>query len=118
MQDIRQQDRRRSRRIKIGQPLKLRPSDPRGEPFEDIGTTRNVSRDGFYFLTQNKSYNEGMRLFVTLPYHSPADLRDHEYLGQVIRVELLDDGQWGVAVQLLSSVTATPPTRLPGSKRR
>jgi hypothetical protein len=28
---------------------------------------------------------------------------------------LLDDDERGVAVQLLSSLTATPPTRLPGS---
>ncbi|GAC1677178.1 MAG: hypothetical protein PVS2B2_13400 [Candidatus Acidiferrum sp.] len=107
MQDIRPQDRRRSRRLKIGQPLRLRPSDPSAESFEEIGTTRNVARDGFYFLTRRVSYREGMRLFVTVPYHSPADLLDQQYLGQVIRVELLDDGQRGVAVQLLSSLSST-----------
>jgi hypothetical protein len=57
-----------------------------------------------------------MRLFVTIPYHSPTDLRrNREYVGQVARVELLDDDERAVAVQLLSSLTATPPTRLPGS---
>jgi hypothetical protein len=99
----------------MGEPVKLRPSSPRGESFEEIATTRNVSREGFYFLTKRESYQEGMRLFVTIPYHSPTDLRNREYVGQVARVELLDDDERAVAVQLLSSLTATPPTRLPGS---
>ena len=59
---------------------------------------------GFYFLTKGEQYHEGMRLLVTLPCHSPRDRRDREYLAQVVRVELLDGGQRGVAVQLLSSV--------------
>ncbi len=110
MQDLHQPNRRRNRRLKIGQPLKVRPSDPHAEVFEELGTTKNVSREGIYFLSQRSSYKEGMRLFVTLPYHSPVDPSDHEYIGQVIRVELLSDGQHGIAVQLLSSVSA-PPNR-------
>ncbi len=109
MQDSHQPNRRRNRRIKIGQSFLLRPTDPHIESFEEMGTTKNVSREGFYFLSQRQTYKEGMRLFVTLPFHSPADPGDHEYLGQVIRVELLGDGQRGVAIQLLSSV-ASPPT--------
>jgi len=97
------QERRRSRRLKIGQPLKVVPTNPDGGIREDTGTTRNVSREGFYFLTKKKGYREGMRLFVTLPYHAPGDLRNHQYLGQVIRVDALESGDWGVAVQLLSS---------------
>jgi hypothetical protein len=95
---------RRSRRVTISEPVKVCPCGPRSEFLEEIGTTRNVSHEGFYFLTKREYYQENMRLFVTLPYHSPADLRDREYLGQVVRVDLLDDGQRGVAVQLLSSV--------------
>ncbi len=104
MQKTAQQFHRRSRRINIGQPVRLIPCLPRGESFEEIGTTSNVSREGFYFLTRSEHYQEGMRLLVTLPYHSPRDRRDHEYLAQVVRVELLDNGQRGVAVQHLSSV--------------
>ena len=105
MESLRPQDRRRSRRLKIGQPLKVRPTDPKGEVFEDISKTKNVSREGFYFLTQRKAYLEGMRLFVTLPYHGAGDLRNHEYVGQVLRVDASQEDQWGVAVQLLSPVT-------------
>jgi PilZ domain len=104
MQETAQQYHRRSRRINIGQPVRLIPSLPRGEFFEEIGTTSNVSREGLYFLTKREHYQEGMRLLVTLPYHSPRDHSDCDYLGQVVRVELLDRGQRGVAVQLLSSV--------------
>lgn len=103
MPNIRPQDRRRTRRLKIGQPLKLRPSDPRIENFVDIRTTKNVSRDGLYFITRLDSYHEGMRLFVTLPFHSPADPGDREYIGQVLRIERLDSSERGIAVQLLSS---------------
>ena len=104
MQEISRQYHRRSRRISIGQPVKLIPSQPRGEFLEEIGTTKNVSLEGFYFLTKREHYQEGMRLLVTLPYHSPRDRGDREYLAQVVRVEMLDGGQRGVAVQLLSSV--------------
>jgi len=84
--------------------VRLIPSIPRGELFEEVGTTSNVSREGFYFLTKRDHYQEGMRLLVTLPYHCPRERGDRGYLGQVVRVELLPDGQRGVAVQLLSSV--------------
>jgi len=99
-------NRRRSRRLKIGEPFKVRPSDPHGEVFEEISTTKNISREGFYFLTPRKAYLEGMRLFVTMPYHGAGDLRNHEYVGQVLRVDASQEDQWGVAVQLLSPMTS------------
>jgi hypothetical protein len=76
MQEIAQHYHRRSRRINLGQPVRLIPSLPRGEFFEEIGTTSNISREGFYFLTKREHYQEGMRLLVTLPYHSPRDRSD------------------------------------------
>jgi hypothetical protein len=87
----------------MGQSLRVRPSDPKDAPFEEIGTTKNVSRDGIYFVTQQESYYVDMRLFVMLPYHSPVNPLNHEYLGQVARVDELGKGQRGVAVRLLSS---------------
>ena len=95
---------RRSRRVSIAQPAKLIPSATRGQFFEEVATTSNVSREGFYFLTKRDHYQEAMRLLVTLPYHCPRDRSDRVYVAQVIRIELRDDGQCGVAVQLLSSV--------------
>ena len=106
MIENKQQERRRSRRIRIGQPLMVRPSDPQDAHFEETATTRNVSRDGIYFFSKNERYREGMRLFITLPYHSPSEPQDHEYIGQVARIERLPDGSRGIAIQLLTSVNA------------
>lgn len=102
---MRAQERRRSRRIRIGQPLKIRPSDPRDEHFEELNVTKNVSRDGIYFISEIESYYEGMRLFVTVPYHAPSEPFDQEYLGQVARVERLENRKWGIAVQILTSLS-------------
>jgi hypothetical protein len=104
MQAIKQQERRRSRRIRIGQPLKVRPSDPRDPHFEETSTTKNVSRDGIYFLSKNLIFYVGMRLFISLPFHIPKDPLDNEYIGQVARIEKLTDGNRGIAVQLLTTV--------------
>ncbi len=104
MQAIKQQERRRSRRIRIGQPLKVRPSDPRDPHFEETSTTKNVSRDGIYFLSRNLAFYEGMRLFISLPYHLIKDPLDQEYIGQVARIENLPEGKRGIAVQLLTTV--------------
>jgi hypothetical protein len=117
MQEIRQQERRRSRRIRIGQPLKVRPSDPRDAHFEETSTTRNVSRDGIYFLSKNNSFYEGMRLSITLPFHSPNDPLDQEYIGQVTRIEDLPEGNRGIGVQLLSAAGIKPVTTTLGTKQ-
>ena len=94
--------------MRMGQSLRVRPSDPKDPPFEETSTTKNVSRDGVYFVTQRGTYYLGMRLFVTLPYHSPINPLNHEYLGQVARVDDLGNGQHGVAVRLLSSADRNP----------
>jgi hypothetical protein len=116
MHEVRQSERRRSRRVRMGQALRVRPSDPKDVSFEEIGTTKNVSRDGVYFLTQRESYYLGMRLFVTLPYHSPINPLNHEYLGQVARVDELGNGQHGVAVRLLSSADSKTIATLGGAR--
>jgi len=72
--------------------------------FAEIATTVNVSREGFYFLTERQQYEVGMRGVVTLPYHSPRAPSDREYLADVVRVELLENGQRGIAIRLLSTI--------------
>ena len=118
MKEIKPQERRRSRRIRIGQSLKVRPSDPVDAHFEETSTTRNVSRDGIYFLSKNKGFYEGMRLFITLPFHFPSDPLDHEYIGQVTRIENLPAGNRGIAVQLLSAVGIKPVIAALGTKQQ
>lgn len=96
-------DKRRSRRIRIGQPMKVRVSNAR-DSFEETNITKNVSREGIYFISGTGAYAEGMRLYVTVPHHVPRDPQDREYLAQVVRVERLPEGQNGVAVQFLAEV--------------
>jgi hypothetical protein len=45
-----------------------------------------------------------MRLFVTFPYTSAHDPMNCEYVAEVVRVEELPKGKFGVAVQLKLSV--------------
>jgi hypothetical protein len=97
-------DNRRSRRAKIARPVRVRPSEPRDDHFEDIPVSVNASRNGLYFVSRLHSYYPGMRVFITFPYSSPHDPMNCEYVGQVLRVNKLDNGKTGVAVHLQMSV--------------
>jgi PilZ domain len=97
-------EQRRSRRAKIAKPLRVRPSEPRDEHFEDQPISVNASREGIYFTTRRATYYPGMRVFVTFPYSSPHDPMNCEYVAQVVRVEKLPNGKTGVAVHLLMTM--------------
>ena len=94
-------DRRGTRRVRLRQQLKVRPSSAKDGEFEDIRQTENASKRGIYFQTGLPSYFVGMRVSVTLPHVSASDPNSREYFGQVVRVEKLENGKRGVAVQLL-----------------
>lgn len=100
---------RRSRRAKIARPVRVRPSDPRDEHFEDLPVSVNASKDGIYFTSRRKSYYKGMRLFVTFPYGSPHDPMNCEYVAEVVRVEELPNGKFGVAVNLKMTMNYSGP---------
>lgn len=104
MDDARQVEHRRTRRVGMNQALRIRSLDPKDGPFEEIGTTKNVSQGGVYFVTQQASYREGMRLSVTVPY-SAIGTQNYEYHGKVIRVDDLGDGQRGVAIRFVVSAS-------------
>jgi hypothetical protein len=97
-------DNRRSRRAKIARPVRVRPSEPRDDHFEDVPVSVNASRDGLYFVSRLHSYYPGMRVFITFPYSSPHDPMNCEYVGQVLRVDKLENGKTGVAVHLQVSI--------------
>jgi PilZ domain len=110
-------NKRRSRRAKIARPLRVRPSDPNDEHFEDIPMSINASKEGIYFHTRRSNYYKGMRLFVTFPYSSPHDPMNCEYVAEVVRVENLANGRFGVAVflKMTMNYSASAP---PGSITR
>jgi PilZ domain len=102
MDDSGQIEHRRSRRARMKQALRVRPSEPKDGSFEELGTTANVSQGGVYFVTEREVYYEGMRLFVTVPY-SATGAGNYECHGKVTRVEELGNSQRGVAIRFVSS---------------
>jgi hypothetical protein len=105
-------EKRRSRRAKIAKPLRVRPSEPRDEHFEDMPVSINASKEGIYFHTRRSSYYKGMRVFVTFPFSSAHDPMNCEYVAEVVRVEPLPNARFGVALHLIMTVnysSSTPP---------
>jgi PilZ domain len=94
-------ERRGSRRCKITQLLRLRPSDPQKEHFEDLRGTLSVSRSGVYFHSSELGYELGMRLFVTLPYTNDPATMSREYLAEVVRKDPLPNGLHGIGIKIL-----------------
>src|ERR1700741_3644296 len=87
-------ERRGSRRCKISQLMRLRPSDPEKDHFDDIRGTLSVSRGGVYFQTSEPSYEVGMRLVVTLPYSQDPMSLTREFLAEVVRLDPLPTGMF------------------------
>jgi hypothetical protein len=94
-------ERRGSRRCKITQLMRIRPSDPEKNPFEDLRGTLSVSRSGVFFHTSETSYEVGMRLFVTMPYSKDPVAMNREYLAEVVRKDALPTGMNGVGLKIL-----------------
>ena len=97
-------ERRGTRRCKITQVLRARPSNPETDEFEDVRGTLSVSRSGVYFHTNLDTYELGMRLFVTLPYSQDPTATNREYLAEVARVLPLVTGMYGVGIKLLMEI--------------
>ena len=110
-------EKRVSHRAKISRPVRVRPSEPRDDHFEDLPISVNASKSGIYFTSRLKSYYPGMRVFVTLPCSSPHDPMNCEYVAQVVRVEKLESGKTGVAVHLQMSMNYNAG-RAPGRSTR
>lgn len=96
-----QNERRGSRRCKITQLMRIRPSDPEKDHFDDMRGTLSVSRSGVYFQTSETSYEVGMRLFVTMPYSQDPAAMNREYLAEVVRKDALTNGLNGVGFKIL-----------------
>ncbi len=105
-------EQRSSRRAKIAKPLRVRPSEPRDEHFEDMPISVNASKEGIYFISRKTNYYKGMRVFVTFPFSSAHDPMNCEYVAEVVRVESHANGKFGVALHLLMTVnysSSAPP---------
>jgi hypothetical protein len=103
-------EKRRSRRVKISRTLRVRPSNPQDEHFEDVPISLNASKEGVLFITRKPNYYKGMRVFVTFPYSSPHDPMNCEYVAEVVRVERLPKDKFGVAVNMLMTMNMNAQT--------
>jgi hypothetical protein len=92
-------ERRKARRAQISRPMLVSPSDPKYKNKEEVQTSVNASRNGLYFITQAGHYHAGMHLNITLGY-APNDPCNSPSLGEVVRVDRLDDGRFGIAVKI------------------
>ena len=87
-------------RAKMAQRTRVRPYNSHLP--EEICLTQNVSRRGFYFQSLLGHYFAGMYVYVTRNFHE-EDPMSREEAGDVVRVERLASGKWGVAVRILSA---------------
>lgn len=94
-------ERRNSRRCKITQLMRIRPSDPERPDFDDIRGTLSVSRTGLYFQSSEPAYEVGMRLFVSMPYSNEPASMTREYLAEVVRRDDLPNGLFGIGCKIL-----------------
>jgi hypothetical protein len=111
-------ERRGTRRCKITQLMRLRPSDPEKEHFEDLRGTLSVSRSGVYFQSSEPAYEIGMRLFVTLPYSQDPMAMNREYLAEVVRRDPLPTGMFGIGLKILMEMGMQQPAAYGASGRR
>lgn len=93
-------ERRRKGRLRLPRVVRVRPSEPRSADFDEILPTQNAARDGVYFVSKNQKYRQGMRVFITYPYSDAPGSINRESLGEVVRVDKLDHGRYGIAVQI------------------
>jgi hypothetical protein len=97
-------ERRASRRCKFTQLMRIRPSDPSIEHFDDMRGTLSVSRTGVYFHTTESGYEVGMRLFLIMPYSQDPSSTNREFLAEVVRKDPLANGMTGIGVKLLVEI--------------
>ena len=99
-----QTERRSSRRCKITQLMRIRPSDPEKDHFDDIRGSLSVSRSGVFFQSSEPGYEIGMRLFVTMPYSKEPAAMQREFLAEVVRRDPQPNGLFGVGFKILMEV--------------
>jgi hypothetical protein len=93
-----QPDRRREPRTRSARPVYVRSADPSDACFEEVRTMTDFSRTGIYFVAASKeSYRKGMQLYVIPAF----GCFNFEFIGEVVRIESLPFGEFGIAVQLL-----------------
>jgi len=97
-------EKRGKARLRLGHSIRIRPSVPGPKAVSEVSKTLNISRNGLYFGTIRDCYFKGMRLFVTYPYSSTPGALNRDYVAEVVRVDQLPNGHYGVAIRLVSTI--------------
>ena len=92
-------EQRRRERLAVKLPMRLKSLDPTHQEVTEIHTTVNFNRHGAYFETGCWHYRPRTRLRVTFPFC--AGTTCHDYGAEVVRVQRLAGGRYGVAVRFL-----------------
>lgn len=90
-------ERRRSSRVRVAHPVRLRPEDPKDPFFEELQVTTDAGSESFSFTTTSSHYYMGMPLKVTLPYTASVKV---ERTGKIVRVQVRAQGYQTIVVEL------------------
>lgn len=96
------QERRRKRRTKMKLTARIRPYSFCQGLLEEVRATADFSRAGLSFVTRQRSYREGMHVYVACPYSQYHADKEGD-LARVVRVEERNEGQWEVAIEFVKS---------------
>jgi hypothetical protein len=94
-------ERRQAPRTDVKQVVRIRPFDPQFPP--EYCTTFNISESGLYFATLTHHYVPGMNVYVTRDFQ-PGSPMNRSMDGSAGRVQKLESGKFGVAIQIHSTL--------------
>ena len=92
-------EQRRRERLAVKLPMRVKSIDLTHQEVTEIQTTVNFNRHGAYFETERWHYRPRTRLLVTFPFCVGTTC--HDYGAEVVRVQKLAGGRYGVAVRFL-----------------
>ncbi|MGC1291436.1 MAG: response regulator [Candidatus Acidiferrales bacterium] len=115
------EERRRRKRVKVSAQVRVRATDAKVDPFIEVATTIDVSRDGILFSSSRTDFWKGMSVGVTFPFSTAANALNSEQPAEVVRTRDLGNGQTGVAIQFTHAqvrAAAAIAASGPGSKEK
>ena len=96
--------RRSSHRDPLSAIVRVRPSQTGLVIPETVCTTENASQQGVYFVAEKHAISQRVRVFLSFPNNFDPTSIFREYLAEVVRLDSLPQGRFGVAAKLLHSV--------------
>ncbi|MGH9738704.1 MAG: response regulator [Candidatus Acidiferrales bacterium] len=95
-------ERRRRRRAKISAQVHVRAVNS-PEPFEEVCTTVDVSRDGLQIAASRAVYWKGQQLSVIFPYSNATSALTQAQPAEVVRVTQVPGGKFSIGIQFISA---------------